>query len=153
MNVVPVHAPDTLPFIFERGLVGTYHDWCESFGTYPRSYDLLHADHLFSRLKNRCFLLLTMAFFASNLEDLSCYPINYIFLNTSCYFCRCKQPASIVVEMDRMLRPGGWAIIRDKVEILDPLEGIFKSLHWDIRMTYSQQKEGILCAQKTTWRP
>ncbi|KAG9148067.1 hypothetical protein Leryth_003644 [Lithospermum erythrorhizon] len=53
MNVVPVHAPDTLPVIFERGLFGIYHDWCESFGTYPRSYDLLHADHLFSRLKNR----------------------------------------------------------------------------------------------------
>lgn len=75
-----------------------------------------------------------------------------MFLTTSC-FCRCKQPASIVVEMDRILRPGGWAIIRDKVEILDPLEGILKSLHWDIRMTYAQQKEGILCAQKTTWRP
>lgn len=54
MNVVPVHAPDTLPIILERGFVGVYHDWCESFGTYPRSYDLLHADHLFSRLKNRC---------------------------------------------------------------------------------------------------
>lgn len=53
MNVVPVHAPDTLPIIFERGLFGIYHDWCESFATYPRSYDLLHADHLFSRLKNR----------------------------------------------------------------------------------------------------
>lgn len=55
MNVVPVHAPDTLPIIFERGLIGVYHDWCESFGSYPRSYDLLHADHLFSRLKNRYF--------------------------------------------------------------------------------------------------
>ncbi|KAE8718172.1 putative methyltransferase PMT28 [Hibiscus syriacus] len=53
MNVVPIHAPDTLPFIFERELVGVYHDWCEPFGTYPRSYDLLHADHFFSRLKNR----------------------------------------------------------------------------------------------------
>jgi hypothetical protein len=53
MNVVPVHAPDTLPIIFERGFFGVYHDWCESFGTYPRTYDLLHADHLFSRLKNR----------------------------------------------------------------------------------------------------
>lgn len=53
MNVVPINAPDTLPIIFERGLVGVYHDWCESFGTYPRSYDLLHADHLFSRLKGR----------------------------------------------------------------------------------------------------
>ncbi|XP_068657788.1 probable methyltransferase PMT28 isoform X2 [Aristolochia californica] len=52
MNVVPVHASDTLPIIFERGLLGIYHDWCESFSTYPRSYDLLHADHLFSRLKS-----------------------------------------------------------------------------------------------------
>ncbi|XP_022768976.1 probable methyltransferase PMT28 [Durio zibethinus] len=118
MNVVPVHAPDTLPFIFERGLVGIYHDWCEPFGTYPRSYDLLHADHFFSRLKNRC-----------------------------------KQPVSIVVEMDRILRPGGWVIVRDKVEILDPLEGILGSLHWEIRLTYSQNKEGIICAQKTIWRP
>ncbi|KAL6317943.1 hypothetical protein AAG906_030989 [Vitis piasezkii] len=118
MNVVPVHAPDTLPIIYERGLVGIYHDWCESFGTYPRSYDLLHADHMFSRLKNRC-----------------------------------KQPVAIVVEMDRILRPGGWAIIRDKVEILDPLEGILRSMHWEIRMTFAQDKEGIMCAQKTLWRP
>ncbi|KAJ4965725.1 hypothetical protein NE237_017574 [Protea cynaroides] len=87
MNVVPVNAPDTLAIIYERGLLGIYHDWCESFGTYPRSYDLLHADHLFSRLKNRC-----------------------------------KEPVGIIVEMDRILRPGGWAIIRDKVAILDPLE-------------------------------
>ncbi|KAI4321592.1 hypothetical protein MLD38_034957 [Melastoma candidum] len=118
MNVVPVNAPDTLPLIFERGLVGTYHDWCESFGTYPRSYDLLHADHLFSRLKNRC-----------------------------------KQPVGIVVEMDRILRPGGWLIVRDKLEILNRLEGILKSMHWEIRLTYAQDKEGLLCAQKTLWRP
>ncbi|KAL6572713.1 hypothetical protein OROMI_013671 [Orobanche minor] len=118
MNVVPVHAPDTLPIIFERGLVGVYHDWCESFGSYPRSYDLLHADHLFSRLKNRC-----------------------------------KQAVVIVVEMDRILRPGGWAIVRDRVEILNPLEEILRSLHWEIRMTFAQNREGILCAQKTMWRP
>nr|XP_009594151.2 uncharacterized LOC104090695 isoform X1 [Nicotiana tomentosiformis] len=118
MNVIPVHAPNTLPIVFERGLVGAYHDWCEAFGTYPRSYDLLHADHLFSRLKNRC-----------------------------------KHPIVIVVEMDRILRPGGWAIIRDKVEILDPLESILRSLHWEIRMTFAKDKEGILCAQKTMWRP
>lgn len=68
-------------------------------------------------------------------------------------FCRCKQPVAIVVEMDRIVRPGGWAIIRDKVEILDPLEGIFRSLHWEIRMTYNHEKEGIMCVQKTIWRP
>ncbi|XP_057975689.1 probable methyltransferase PMT28 [Malania oleifera] len=118
MNVVPIHAPDTLPVIYERGLFGIYHDWCEPFATYPRSYDLLHADHLFARLKNRC-----------------------------------KLPVAIVVEMERILRPGGWAIIRDKAEILDPLEGILRSLRWEIRMTYVQGKEGIICAQKTIWRP
>lgn len=53
MNVVNINSPDTLPIIYERGLFGIYHDWCESFSTYPRSYDLLHADHLFSKLKKR----------------------------------------------------------------------------------------------------
>ncbi|XVE83372.1 hypothetical protein DITRI_Ditri16bG0083800 [Diplodiscus trichospermus] len=53
MNVVPIDSPDTLPIIYERGLFGMYHDWCESFSTYPRSYDLLHADHLFSKIKKR----------------------------------------------------------------------------------------------------
>lgn len=60
---------------------------------------------------------------------------------------------SIVVEMDRITRPGGWTIIRDKVEILNPLEEILKSMQWEIRMTFAQDKEGILCAQKTFWRP
>ncbi|KAG1368491.1 hypothetical protein COCNU_14G009590 [Cocos nucifera] len=54
----------------------------------------------------------------------------------------CKQPVVIVVEMDRILRPEGWAIIRDKSEILNPLETILKSLHWEIRMTYAKDKEG-----------
>ncbi|CAM8908125.1 unnamed protein product [Rhodiola kirilowii] len=54
VNVVNIDSPDTLPVIFERGLFGIYHDWCESFSTYPRTYDLLHADHLFSRVKKRC---------------------------------------------------------------------------------------------------
>ncbi|KAK9164273.1 hypothetical protein Syun_005175 [Stephania yunnanensis] len=61
MNVVNIDSPDTLPIIYERGLFGIYHDWCESFSTYPRTYDLLHADHLFSRLKKRCNLLAVMA--------------------------------------------------------------------------------------------
>ncbi|KAL4396587.1 hypothetical protein AHAS_Ahas01G0106800 [Arachis hypogaea] len=31
-----------------------YYDWCKSFSTYPRSYDFLYADYLFSRLKKMC---------------------------------------------------------------------------------------------------
>jgi hypothetical protein len=64
MNVVPIDSPDTLPIIYERGLFGMYHDWCQSFNTYPRSYDLLHADHLFSSLKKR-FIILYITFLMS----------------------------------------------------------------------------------------
>ncbi|XP_073303307.1 probable methyltransferase PMT26 [Primulina huaijiensis] len=117
MNVVSVDAPDTLTIIYERGLFGIYHEWCESFSTYPRSYDLLHADHIFSKIKARCSIM------------------------------------ALVSEVDRILRPEGNIIVRDTVKIISELENIFKSMQWDIRMTYSKNKEGMLCAQKTMWRP
>ncbi|KAL0332637.1 UNVERIFIED_CONTAM: putative methyltransferase PMT26 [Sesamum calycinum] len=117
MNIVSIDAPDTLPIIYERGLFGIYHDWCESFSTYPRSYDLLHADHLFSKIKKKC---------------------NFM---------------ALVAEVDRILRPEGKIIVRDKVEIISELENIFKSMQWEVRMTYSKDKEGLLYAQKTMWRP
>ncbi|KAL2528285.1 putative methyltransferase PMT26 [Forsythia ovata] len=117
MNVISIDAPDTLPIIYERGLFGIYHDWCESFSTYPRSYDLLHADHLFSKIKKKC---------------------NFM---------------ALVAEVDRILRPEGKLIVRDKVEILNELESIFKSMKWEIRSSYSKDKEGLLFVQKTMWRP
>ncbi|CAN0903565.1 Probable methyltransferase PMT2 [Linum grandiflorum] len=55
MNVIPTIAEkDTLGVIYERGLIGIYHDWCEAFSTYPRSYDLIHANGLFSLYKDKC---------------------------------------------------------------------------------------------------
>ncbi|GMI67598.1 hypothetical protein like AT5G64030 [Hibiscus trionum] len=117
MNVVPIDSPDTLPVIYERGLFGMYHDWCESFSTYPRSYDLLHADHLFSKVKKRCNLV------------------------------------AVVAEVDRILRPEGKLIVRDKLEIINALENMLKSMQWEVRMTYSKDKEGLLCVQKSKWRP
>ncbi|URD74988.1 hypothetical protein MUK42_09968 [Musa troglodytarum] len=56
MNVVPTIADKaTLGVIYERGLIGIYHDWCEAFSTYPRTYDLIHANAVFSLYnKNRC---------------------------------------------------------------------------------------------------
>lgn len=54
MNVVPAKSdPDTLGVIYERGFIGTYHDWCEAFSTYPRTYDLIHADNVFSIYQDR----------------------------------------------------------------------------------------------------
>ncbi|XP_052186479.1 probable methyltransferase PMT23 [Diospyros lotus] len=57
MNVIPVNGPDTLSVIFDRGLIGIYHDWCESFNTYPRTYDLLHSSFLFKNLSQRCDII------------------------------------------------------------------------------------------------
>uniref|UniRef100_A0A0E0L789 Methyltransferase n=1 Tax=Oryza punctata TaxID=4537 RepID=A0A0E0L789_ORYPU len=55
MNVVPTAAiANTLGVIYERGLIGTYQDWCEAMSTYPRTYDLIHADSLFTMYKDRC---------------------------------------------------------------------------------------------------
>ncbi|PON93619.1 putative methyltransferase PMT [Trema orientale] len=55
MNVMPTIAEkDTLGVIYERGLIGIYHDWCEAFSTYPRTYDLIHANGVFSLYKNKC---------------------------------------------------------------------------------------------------
>lgn len=55
MNVVPIRAPNTLPLILDQGYAGVLHDWCEPFPTYPRTYDMLHANGLLSHLASeRC---------------------------------------------------------------------------------------------------
>lgn len=117
LNVVNTNSNDTLPIIFERGLFGIYHDWCESFSTYPRTYDLLHADHLFSMLKEKCKI------------------------------------ASVMVEVDRIVRPGGKLIVRDEPSTIGEVEKLLKSLHWDVQLSISKDQERILSAQKSTWRP
>ncbi|XP_057993164.1 probable methyltransferase PMT5 isoform X1 [Hevea brasiliensis] len=58
MNVVPVWARNTLPLILDRGFAGVLHDWCEPFPTYPRTYDMLHANGLLSHLSSeRCSMM------------------------------------------------------------------------------------------------
>ncbi|KAF3441275.1 hypothetical protein FNV43_RR15188 [Rhamnella rubrinervis] len=55
MNIVPVEANvNTLGVIYERGLIGTYQNWCEAMSTYPRTYDFIHSDSVFSLYKDRC---------------------------------------------------------------------------------------------------
>ncbi|KAL6977390.1 hypothetical protein U1Q18_026189 [Sarracenia purpurea var. burkii] len=96
LNVVPVSGPNTLPVIFDRGLIGVMHDWCEPFDTYPRTYDLLHAAGLFSIERRRCNI------------------------------------SSIMLEMDRILRPGGQVYIRDSLAVVDELQEIGKAMGWHV---------------------
>lgn len=96
MNVVPEDGPNTLKLIYDRGLIGSVHSWCEAYSTYPRTYDLLHAWTVFSDIeKKEC-----------SAEDL-------------------------LLEMDRILRPTGFIIIRDKQSVVDFVKKYLTALHWE----------------------
>uniref|UniRef100_A0A1J3EQW9 Methyltransferase n=1 Tax=Noccaea caerulescens TaxID=107243 RepID=A0A1J3EQW9_NOCCA len=94
LSVVPVSGPNTLPVIYDRGLLGVMHDWCEPFDTYPRTYDFLHASGLFSIERKRC------------------------------------EMSTILLEMDRILRPGGRAYIRDSIDVMGEIQDITKAMGW-----------------------
>lgn len=65
---------------------------------------------------------------------------------------RCNL-AAVVAETDRILRPEGKVIVRDNAETVNELENMFKSMKWEIRFTYFKDNEGLLCVQKSMWRP
>ncbi|KAJ4956386.1 hypothetical protein NE237_013169 [Protea cynaroides] len=96
MNVVPEDAPNTLKIIYDRGLIGSVHNWCEAYSTYPRTYDLLHAWTVFSDIeKKEC-----------SAEDL-------------------------LIEMDRIVRPSGFIIVRDKRPVVEFIKKYLPALHWE----------------------
>ncbi|KAI3961539.1 hypothetical protein MKX01_001275 [Papaver californicum] len=115
MNVVSSYSENTLAVVFDRGLIGTYHDWCEAFSTYPRTYDLLHLDSLFTAESQRC-------------------DMKYVLL-----------------EMDRIVRPGGYVIIRESSYFLDAIATIAKAMKWSCRQEdteYAVDNEKVLICQK-----
>ncbi|CAN8231387.1 unnamed protein product [Cochlearia groenlandica] len=118
MNVVSSYAANTLPVVFDRGLIGTYHDWCEAFSTYPRTYDLLHVDGLFTSENQRC-------------------EMKYVML-----------------EMDRILRPNGYAIIRESSYFADTIASVAKAMRWSCRKEHTEtesEHEKLLICQKKLW--
>lgn len=58
-----------------------------------------------------------------------------------------------MAEVDRILRPEGKLIVRDDRGTIAEIESMAKSLQWEIRLIYSQDKEGLLSVQKSMWRP
>ncbi|KAF6137206.1 hypothetical protein GIB67_030970 [Kingdonia uniflora] len=124
MNVAPVNESDKLKIIYDRGLIGTVHNWCESFSTYPRTYDLLHAWTIFS-----------------DIEDSGC------------------STEDLLIEMDRILRPFGFVIIRDKPYVINYIRKFVSALQWDSWISEVEPRvdaltlgeERVLIARKNLW--
>ncbi|KAL2500115.1 putative methyltransferase PMT9 [Abeliophyllum distichum] len=124
MNVAPVNASNKLKIMYDRGFIGTVHDWCESFSTYPRTYDLLHAWSIFSKI-----------------EAIGCSSEDLLF------------------EMDRMLRPEGFVIIRDRPSVINHVRKFLAALKWNGWVSevepsadaLSSSEERVLIARKKLW--
>ncbi|KAK6161258.1 hypothetical protein DH2020_004639 [Rehmannia glutinosa] len=123
MNVVPEDGPKTLKIVYDRGLIGTVHNWCESISTYPRTYDLLHAWNVFSDIEKK----------GCSGEDL-------------------------LLEMDRIIRPTGFIIIRDKQPVIDFVKKYLAALHWEAVATADSSSEPgqdgddlVFVIQKKLW--
>ncbi|CAA6662489.1 unnamed protein product [Spirodela intermedia] len=96
MNVVPEDEQHHLKVVYDRGLIGSVHDWCEAYSTYPRTYDLLHAWEVVSEVEKR-----------------------------GC------SPEDLLLEMDRILRPTGFALFRDKKPALEFVNKYLAALRWE----------------------
>jgi len=123
MNVVPEDGPNTLKLVYDRGLIGTVHSWCEAFSTYPRTYDLLHAWTVFSDVEKK----------GCSAEDL-------------------------LLEMDRILRPTGFIIIRDRQLVIEFVKKYLQALHWEAVATADHSSDSdqdgddfVLVIQKKLW--
>ncbi|KAK1390657.1 Methyltransferase [Heracleum sosnowskyi] len=123
MNIVSEEGPNTLKLVYDRGQIGSIHDWCEAYSTYPRTYDLLHAWTLFSDIEKK----------GCSGEDL-------------------------LIEMDRILRPTGFVIIRDKQHVIDFVKKYLTALHWEAVTTANTSTEldqdgdeVVFIAQKKLW--
>lgn len=126
MNVVPPHKPSTLDVIYDRGLIGVYHDWCEPFSTYPRTYDFLHVSGIDSLIKD------------STSGKQRCHLVD------------------VMVEMDRILRPEGTVVVRDSPEVIDKVNRVAHAMRWTTSIHEkepdSNGRERILVATKTLWK-
>ncbi|KAL6578673.1 putative methyltransferase PMT21 [Orobanche minor] len=133
MNVVSSYGTNMLAVVYDRGLIGTYHDWCEAFSTYPRTYDLLHVDGLFTAESNRLDTGVTLIL---------------LFVMRRC------EIEHILLEMDRILRPNGYAIIPESSYFVDVVARIAKEMRWGCRdegAEYDIDNEKILICQKRLW--
>ncbi|KAK6130735.1 hypothetical protein DH2020_035523 [Rehmannia glutinosa] len=188
MNVVPAKGLNTLPLILDRGFVGVLHDWrnkgkstltneigtmdmivscpkCEPFPTYPRTYDLVHAEGLLSLEfveQPRCQMLDVFAEIDRILRPEYGAPpptaalclILFILLDP--IKDGFEQPyfnANIVEPCQNKnfdVHCSGWLILKDNTRLIEFARSLTTHLKWDARVVEieSNSDERLLICQK-----
>jgi len=63
-------------------------------------------------------------------------------------FVRCEI-VDVVVEIDRIVRPDGYVLVEDSVEMMNKLGPVLHSLHWSVTLYQNR----FLVGKKSFWRP
>lgn len=95
-------------------------------------------------------------------EAFSTYPRTYDLLHAWTVFSDIEKKGcsaeDLLLEMDRILRPTGFVIFRDKKPVIDFIKKYLTALHWESVATADaeansdlEEKEGILVTQKKLW--
>lgn len=92
-------------------------------------------------------------------EAFSTYPRTYDLLHAWTVFSDIENKGcskeDLLIEMDRMLRPTGFAIIRDKQSVIDFIKNHLSALHWEaIDSSSNSVQDGdevVLIIQKKMW--
>ncbi|CAI5473221.1 unnamed protein product [Closterium sp. Yama58-4] len=126
MNTVPPQGEASsagLAMVYDRGLIGVYHDWCEPFSTYPRTYDLVHAWRAVSQvLKRKCSLEALL------LElDRILRPKGVLLFRDS---------ADVIARLEKRLKAVKWIVLKGPVS----------------RTFIDGEEEQVLVVQKRFWR-
>jgi hypothetical protein len=97
-------------------------------------------------------------------EAFSTYPRTYDLLHAWAVFSdldkRGCSAEDLLLEMDRILRPTGFAIVRDKGTVIEFIKKYLHALHWEALTVVdaepspeSEESEMILIIRKKLWLP
>ena len=174
MNIVSEEGPNTLKLVYDRGLIGSIHDWYVMevhwvyFYTYIyTSFSSIHKNpHSFLRaLKVFLFFFVlsqSISHWFNRCEAYSTYPRTYDLLHAWTVFSDIEKKGcsgeDLLIEMDRILRPTGFIIIRDKQHVIDFVKKYLTALHWEAVTTVDASTEldqdgdeVVFVVQKKLW--
>lgn len=68
------------------------------------------------------------------------------------HVCRCDL-ALLFLEIERVLRPGGWLLVREHQRFEPLLWSLAESFHWELKYSETQTDEILKVYEKGFWRP